>query len=267
MDHHHVREQLTGYALGELSPEARDPVEAHLAGCVECTAEARELSRAVDVIGLSTPPIMPPPSVKTRILSDVESLRRPTSLASASPFSRRGTRRFSLGRLTLAAAMLLVVGGTLVWSQQRVARVLDERQAAEATAARLTQEAATVAAQADLAVAILTASDMRRIDLQGLDESRNATARAYWSGTQGLLIVADRLPSPPPGRLYQVWLIGAGAPSPVSAGLMNGQSGRGMLIVPPPRPTLGGPVTVAITDEPAGGLSAPSGSKHLLGSM
>ena len=131
----------------------------------------------------------------------------------------------------------------------------------------LTQEAATVAAQADLAVAILTAADMQRIDLQGFDVSRDAAARAYWSGTRGLLIVADRLPEPLPGRLYQVWLIGAGAAGPVSAGLIDGRSGRGMLIVPPPRGVAGRAVTVAVTDEPTGGLPAPSGAKHLVGTL
>ena len=66
---------------------------------------------------------------------------------------------------------------------------------------------------------------------------------------------------------YQVWLIEAGARGPVSAGLIDGGSGRGMLIVPPPAGMAGRSVTVAITDEPDGGLPAPSGSKHLVGSM
>jgi hypothetical protein len=162
---------------------------------------------------------------------------------------------------------VLVLSGLLALSQQRTARLLEAREAAEANIARLTEEASTVATQADLAVSILTAPDMRRVDLQGFDASRDATARAYWSGTKGLLIVADRLPTPPPGRLYQVWLIGAGAPGPVSAGLIDGQSGRGMLIVPPPGGVTGQSITVAVTDEPDGGLPAPSGAKHLVGSL
>ena len=121
--------------------------------------------------------------------------------------------------------------------------------------------------QADLVVSILTATDMRRIDLSGFDASRDATARAYWSPRQGLLIVADRLPAPPPGRVYQVWLIGSGSAGPVSAGLINAeQGGRGMLIVPPPRGVTEQAVTVAVTDEPRGGLPAPTDQKHLAGS-
>ena len=112
------------------------------------------------------------------------------------------------------------------------------------------------AGQADLAVSILTASDMQPIAMAGRENATASTARAYWSPTRGLLIVADKLPMPPPGRIYQVWVIGGG--TPVSAGLLGEQgSGRGMLIAPPPTGVAAGTVTVAVTDEPPGGLAAP----------
>ncbi|MDQ3486453.1 MAG: anti-sigma factor [Acidobacteriota bacterium] len=268
MDRHEdIWDQLTGYALGELSGEARGRVELHLAGCAGCAIEARELSQGVDAIGLSTPPMAPPSGVRAQVLAALP----PRDIQQGAPAGRfpsiSTTRGISQRWLAAAAVLVVVLGGMLALSQQRVARLLDERRTAESEVARLTGDAAAVAGQADLAVAILTATDMRRIDLQGLDASRDATARAYWSGTKGLLIVADRLPVPPPGRIYQVWLIGAGAPGPVSAGLIDGQSGRGMLIVAAPAGAAGRSVTVAVTDEPNGGLPAPSGSKHLVGSM
>ena len=77
------------------------------------------------------------------------------------------------------------------------------------------------ASQADLAVSILTAADMRRIDLAGVDASRNAVARGYWSASKGLLIAADRLPARRRDETYQVWLIGSSSAGPVSAGLME----------------------------------------------
>jgi len=265
--HQEVWDQLTGYALGELSGELRQRVEVHLASCAECTLEARQLVRAFDAVALSSSPIAPPSSLRARMLNELRSHRVPEVGPLAPAPMVAAAPGWSAGWLAVAAATVLVLGGLLALSQQRTARLLEAREAAEANIARLTEEASTVAAQADLAVSILTAPDMRRIDLQGFDASRDATARVYWSGTKGLLIVADRLPSPPPGRLYQVWLIGAEAPGPVSAGLIDGQSGRGMLIVPPPGGVTGRSITVAVTDEPAGGLPAPSGAKHLAGSM
>jgi hypothetical protein len=54
----------------------------------------------------------------------------------------------------------------------------------------------------------------------------------------------------------------------MSAGLLGDQgSGRGMLIAPPPRNLAAGTVTVAVTDEPPGGLAAPTGVIRLAGSI
>lgn len=268
MDRHEdIWDQLTGYALGELSAEARGRVKSHLAGCAECATEARELSAGVDAIALSIPPLAPPPAAKARVLAALGSRTVPPSVPKGPVDSIVSSRGISPAWLAAAAMIVLVLGGMLFLSQERAARLLDERRSADAETARLTGEAAAIGMQADRVVAILTAPDLRRIDLQGFDASRDATACAYWSGTRGLLIVADHLPVPPPGRVYQVWLIGAGAPGPVSAGLIDGQSGRGMLIVPAPSGVSGRSVTVAVTDEPDGGLPAPSGSKHLVGSM
>ena len=123
------------------------------------------------------------------------------------------------------------------------------------------------ARQADMVLSILTAGDMRRIELSGAAGPQAPAARAYWSPTRGLLVAADNLPVPPPGRVYQVWLIGSSG-GPVSAGLLGSSGGgRGMLIAPPPGGIAAGPVTVAVTDEPPGGLSAPTGGKHLIGSL
>ena len=265
--HEDIWEQLTDYALGELPPQARERVEAHLAVCAECALEARELFMGFQSVGLSTTPIAPPASIKGRVLAGLDATRVPELFPVAAAPVAVATARPGRGWLAIAATAVLVLGGMLVVSQQRSARLADELRRVDAEAERLASEAATVAGQADLAVAILTAPDMRRIDLQGFDVSRNATARAYWSGTKGLLIVADRLPVPPPGRTYQVWLIQEGTPAPVSAGLIDGRLGRGMLIVAPPGGPTSGSVTVAVTDEPDGGLPAPSGSKHLVGSM
>lgn len=266
--HDDIRDQLTGHVLGELSPAEREQVQTHLAGCAECATEGDELARALQGIGLAQEPITPPAALRGRVLAALERDRRSDSMSNVTPMPRSTKARgVSPAWLAIAATVALALGGMFTLSQQRANRIADDLRRVDAEAARLTTEAAIVAQQADLAVAILTAADMRRIDLQGFDVSRDATARAYWSGAKGLLIVADRLPAPPPGRIYQVWLIAGGGAGPVSAGLIDGRAGRGMLIVPPPGGVTGSSVTVAVTDEPDGGLAAPTGSKHLAGSI
>jgi anti-sigma-K factor RskA len=266
--HDVTRELLTDYVLGELSQAERERVEAHLARCGECATEARELSLAFQGIGLAEDPVAPPPHLRARVLESLARQGRPrraTPLASQSPATSSKARLMWLA--AAAAVILIVFGNLLARSNQRAAQLAADLEQAREDIARLTRNAEDVAAQADLVVAVLTAPDMRRIDLAGLDASRDATARAYWSATRGLVIVADRLPTPPPGRIYQVWLIGGQSAGPVSAGLMDpAGSARGMLIVPPPRGVAGPGVTVAVTDEPSGGVASPTGSKHLLGS-
>jgi anti-sigma-K factor RskA len=263
--HDGIQPLLTDYALGELPSAERRRVAAHLAACAECAAEAREVSLALQSIGLSLEPVAPPVHLRSRVLE---------SLARDRPPQRTESRRTapagwpSQALLGLAAALVLVLGGLLALSLQRTQRLSDELRRAGQETARLAEEISETSAQADLAVSILTATDMRQADLAGLETSRNATARGYWSPSQGLLIVADRLPAPPPGRIYQVWLIGSAGGGPVSAGLMDGQrTGRGMLIVPAPGGVTGSSVTIAVTDEPIGGLPAPTGAKHLVGSL
>jgi len=142
----------------------------------------------------------------------------------------------------------------------------DEQGMASGLIAKAGGDAKKAQTETDLALSILTAADMRELSLAGRENAVAAAARAYWSPTRGLLVVADRLPAPPPGRIYQVWVIESG--QPVSAGLLGNQSeGRGMLVAPPPRQGTGIAVTVAVTDEPPGGLAAPSGTIRLAGSI
>lgn len=267
--HDDIRDQLADYVLGELSTAARHRVQEHLDGCPECAAHAQELSAAFHGVGLAEEPVRLPAHLKARVLASLQRESRVPGSARALPVVHtRRPRGVHPGWLAAAAAGLVVLGGMLAVSQQRAGRLVEQLRHEVESTARLTTEAGIVADQADLAVAILTSTDMRRIDLEGFDVSRNATARAYWSATKGLLIVADRLPPPPSGRTYQVWLIGGGNQGPVSAGLIDARpGGRGMLIVPPPGEVTGGNVTVAVTDEPVGGLPAPTGAKHLVGSL
>ena len=265
--HEDVQPLLTDYVLGELEPAKRQRVEAHLAGCGICTAEARELSLAFHSVGLAEEPTSPPPHLKARVLQRLagdEAVTTPAR-ASAAPTRARMARLVAVSGI--AAALLVALAAALALSLQRNTRIRAALGDAEADAKRLAAEMAETRAQADLVVSILTAADMRRIDLTGFEASREATARAYWSPTQGLLIVANELPPPPPGRVYQVWLIGGGAAGPVSAGLIAARGGgRGLLIVPPPPGVAGQAVTVAVTDEPPGGLPSPTGSKRFIGS-
>ena len=251
---------LEEYALGYLSPDERRQVEEHVRTCADCSAALSDLTLVMEGLARAPEAVAPPPALKQRVLQNLEP-------APAASDAQSGTRRGG-GRLVpwlAAAAAVILLVGSLVVSQRRENQLSFELQRLAGDVVDLQRRLDEVGGQSDLALSILTAPDMRPINLAAGDGSSSA-ARAYWSPTRGLLVAADRLPVPPAGRVYQVWLIGSGAP--VSAGLLTSPtSGRGMLIAPPPGGIAAGPVTVAVTDEPPGGLAAPTGGKHLIGSL
>jgi anti-sigma-K factor RskA len=263
--HEDLQALLADHVLGGLTAEDRTRVDAHVASCPACAAELRELGLAFHGIGLAEDPVAPPPHLRARVLGALRD-EAPGSTGSTSvPETTRGASLRPW--LALAATTVLVLGASLWINLQRNRDLQQALRSADTAYDDLQARVGQNELQADLAVSILTSPDMKRIDLEGFEASRNAVARAYWSPAKGLLIVADRLPAPPPGRVYQVWLIGSSSAGPVSAGLLDDpQSGRGMLLVPAPAGVSGDTVTVAVTDEPPGGLPSPTGGKHLAGS-
>ncbi|MBA2260382.1 MAG: anti-sigma factor [Acidobacteria bacterium] len=271
--HHDViAARLSDYALGYLTPDERREVEQHAGQCDACSQELSELLLVMDGLARSAEPVVPPAALKQRVLAR---LGRETQegVATVQPLPGRtvvaDVRRsgWSGAWLAAAAALLLVAGGSLYLALERQDRITSELARVAGEITELQQRLGDNAAQADMVLSILTAQDMRRIDLASAGGTQASAARAYWSPTRGLLVAADNLPVPPPGRVYQVWLIGSGG-GPVSAGMLGSLgAGRGLLIAPPPGGISTGPVTVAVTDEPPGGLPAPTGGKHLIGSL
>ena len=274
MDRHEtIGAMLDEYALGQLSQDGRRTVEMHLRDCDTCAADLRELAVVMEGLAHSLDPMTPPPALKQRVMSSLASQPQEPARTVVEPnvvaIPPKGVKiRRGVHPGWLAAAAVVILGlGVALYSVDATRRLLiDDVQEAQAAVADLQRRLDLNAEQADLAVSILTATDMQPVAMSGKENATGSTARAYWSPTRGLLIVANDLPMPPPGRIYQVWVIGGG--TPFSAGLLGEQGvGRGMLIAPPPRGVAPGAVTVAVTDEPPGGLPAPSGSIRLAGSL
>ena len=274
MDRHEtIGAMLDEYALGQLSQDERRTVETHVRECDICAADLRELTVVMEGLAHSADPVTPPPALKQRVMSSLagqtQEPARSVLESNVIAMPPKGAKiRRGVHPGLLAAAAVVVLGlGVALYSVDATRRLLiDDVQEAQAAVADLQRRLDLNAQQADLAVSILTATDMQPVAMSGKENATGSTARAYWSPTRGLLIVANDLPMPPPGRIYQVWVIGGG--TPFSAGLLGEQGeGRGILIAPPPRGVAPGAVTVAVTDEPPGGLPAPSGSIRLAGSL
>ena len=106
--------------------------------------------------------------------------------------------------------MLLITAGMAMYvtTLQRRIRTL-ERELASALlrvddGERRVTVALRAAAAAEAPLAILTAPDVRRVDLAGQPVAPAASARAFWSRSRGLVITASNLPPLPPGRIHQL---------------------------------------------------------------
>jgi anti-sigma-K factor RskA len=119
-------------------------------------------------------------------------------------------------------------------------------------------ELARQLASAERMVAELTAPATRTVALAGTPELPQASARAFLDPqNRRLVLVVYDLPPPPAGRDYQLWVIVGG--EPVSAGVVDVARGAGSRHEAASLPAIDGPVTVAVTIEPVGGLPKPSG--------
>jgi anti-sigma-K factor RskA len=275
--HHEYADQAAAYALGALTPAERADFEAHLANCALCAAEVRSFAPVVGDLGITNPAAVPSPAVRDRLLRAIRTGSRaaaPLAVAPAASSQRteRAGTSSAMSRVApyaLAASMVLAValGGYAAQLRGRIttleARLRDTVLRAE-TNERLVADARRSALESQRTVLVLAAPDLARIDLAGQPAAPQASARAFWSRSRGLVFTASNLPAPPPGRAYQLWVLTA-QPAPISAGMLKlDASGRATEMIDTPQ-DLPRPVAMAVTLEPEAGVPAPTGDKYLVG--
>jgi anti-sigma-K factor RskA len=235
--HDALSDQAAPYVLGALSPAERDAFELHLAECSACAADVRGLSAVADAIGATVTPAEPPAAVRGRLIAAIRSGEPDRAtvpvvrVASVAPW------------LALAASLALVAAGALTYAIHLRGVVAESQRAA----------------------AVLTAPDVARVDLAGQPAAPDASARAFWSRSRGVVFTGSHLPALPAGRVYQLWAVGPQAPT--SLGLLRPDTDGGVRRVYETPPDLPKPVAFAVTIEPDGGVPAPTGEKYLVGLM
>ena len=260
MDHNELRELTGAYALGMLTDDERLALEGHLRDCQACAAEVRETIKATNALGIGVTQIDPPPSLRARVL------------AAATAGSPAAIPRTTSGALPywLAAAASIAAVALGLYAMNLRTRIQDlEGRLRLATAAtdQMQKQLVVLKADADDAqrrYSILTAADVRRINLAGVPPAAAASAQAFWSPTQGLLFAGTNLPALPAGRVYQLWMV---TPEQAALGialLTPDTGGRVTTITPTPQGVTR-LAALAVTVEPTGGSPSPTGEKVLVG--
>ncbi len=108
-------------------------------------------------------------------------------------------------------------------------------------------------------------AEARVVELTGTDKAPQARARLiYNSRTGGINLTVSDLPSPPVGKIYQLWYVSDGRPIPGSM-FSTGKEGRAMLRGQIPVAARNASIFI-ITLEKSGGATKPS-AKYLLGTL
>ncbi len=261
------------YVLGVLEADERRAFESHLAECEHCASEVRSLGRVTGGLDHAVPQVTPRAALRDRVLLAVGApevrtgARHMRTDARANEPKARAT--WVMGNWLAYAACVALATAAGLYAMNLRARVdslearLEVAQQRLAAADRAMVDARRVAFETQSAMAVLAASDLTRVDLQGAPAAPQAAGRALWSRQSGMVFAANNLPPLPAGKIYQVWLV-AGGP-PVSAGLVApDEDGRGVGFFRTPVDVTG-PVTVAVTIEPEGGVPAPTGAFYLTG--
>jgi anti-sigma factor RsiW len=229
-DHTRWADSAGAYVLGAMSDDERYDYEQHLAGCRRCREEVEELRPAAEALPMASPPMRPSVALKDRVMADVEReadlLRAAGPEADrvvAEPAAPRRRRRSLLGgwRLAPAAAALLAAG-----------------------------------LLAGVAITGLTGDGARTYEV-AVDRQQAPQAEAQLRVDDGeATLVAEGLPAPPEGRVYQVWVKRPGEdPEPTSALFLPSRDGSAAAAVPGAPPDM---EAVLVTHEPTGGSREPT---------
>jgi anti-sigma-K factor RskA len=231
---------MTGaYAVDALDDAERTAFEEHLLECADCRLEVAGLQEAAHLLAETTA-VEPPAGLRDRVLADIATVRplppevpaaepvlEPTVVTLADRRPRRGPRLL----LAAAAAVVLVGAGAVVWQQPWQ----DESSQGALTGGP----------------AVLAADDARSTSL---DFPNGASATVTHSDSLGeAVIVTKKMPAPPAGKVYQLWLDQPGV-GMVSAGLMPIGPDQQVLLTGDAATATGAGITV----EPAGGSTAPT---------
>jgi anti-sigma factor RsiW len=219
VDHDRWADAAGAYVLGAMPARERAEFESHLATCPTCQTEVDELRPAAEALPMASPPMLPPAALKDRIMAEVE--REAALLAQAGPAADRPARerrRFRIPALT---------GWRL----------------------------------APVAAALLIVGALGGFLLRGGDGTQTFSAGPNASvQVQGekATIVAENMPAPPEGRVYEVWVVPKGESSPRPTNVLFRPRGNGSAEAAIPG-SASDIHQVLVSDEPPTGSETPTG--------
>jgi anti-sigma-K factor RskA len=226
------RDSAGPWVLGALGEEEQDAFATHLESCETCRREVADLQVVADALPMAAPQVVPPPELKSRIMAVVNAEAQ--LLRAAGPEADRVADR----------------------PRERERRGWWRRLAAPVTRLRPLPAAG-------LASLLLAVGVAGGVLLSGGDDTvthpgfgpRGAEVALRVTGDHGKLDLSG-MPAPPPGRVYQVWLVrGKERPRPTHTLFTVPRDGHTEVDI---MESLKGTDRVLVTAEPSGGSTQPT---------
>ena len=262
--------QAALYALGALGRADRSRFEAHLEACLDCVRDVKSLLPVAHHLPQTTVPVDPPPALRERVLREVAGWTPALDESPRPAAAPRPPKGSGLGpRFWLVALLLVAVGGGggsyVAALHREIADLQADAQSANTRADILELEATVAgleAARRDEVIAITIDPTVRSLTLAGQPLAPVGAGRALWTESGLMAFLATGLPPPPEGETYQLWFVTPEA-APIPAALLLPEAG-GDATVTLQLPEGVTPAAMAVTIEPAGGASQPTGDVYLL---
>jgi anti-sigma-K factor RskA len=266
MNTDHPTELLDAYVLGVLDADEAAEVAAHLDRCADCR---RELAVSAEVVAelpaalAAASPLAPPADLRDRVLRSVPAVAGSPVRDDAGPARRSISRAH--GWLMLAAALrqpatavlavvLIMLVGSILWNA-RLSRALAEERSIRA-------DLAERVGHQEVVLEVIDSPRTVKAQLRPPDSGSTAYGKLYTRpDLSHVVLMAARLPPPPEGQQYHVWLT-SGEATHHSGVLDVNEEGFGLLVFDSGRP---GPVYEAaqLTLQPAD-ATAPAGAPVLV---
>lgn len=233
-------------ALGIAGAGEVGALRLHLAGCIPCRRARVEYGEAAALIARSLEPVPPPRFLREQIIAGV----------------RGEERRNTAWWLATAASLFLVLWG---WREVGLRNASARESAQRVRIAQLQDEKATLEQRAEKLsseIAALASAGTRTIALSGQEIAPAASARVFLEpDRRRALVFFTDLPANPGDKSYQLWIIRADQPKPMSAGVFDVNASGTASISIENLPIATEIKALAVTLEPRGGVAQPTNTR------
>ena len=255
-----MEEQASLYVLGVLTPEETHAFETAMRRDAELQQLVAKLRASRDALAGSLPQVAPPPTLKQKILVQIEAQEKVIPL----PAREEHSGSWAIW-LPWALAACLAIVCALSLSQQRTLSQKNDEQAKQLAA--LNQMVDSLHNETDdLKQAVATLQETNRLANvriamlnSMLTDSPKAVAVSLWDNQQqrGVFVVQNLKPLPA-DRDYQLWVMDPKYPTPVSAGVFQVDAQGNMRVQFKADKLIESADKFAVTQEPKGGLPTPT---------